>query len=199
MRTEVLTRVGQLEPLVEPWDDLAAAPSRPRSVPAWVISWYRHALPRGARLRVIVVWAGDDLAGVMPLFGRRNRLGFFRYQLAGTRMLTGVEPLVRSGTEEQVLPLMAEVLAGLTPTPDIVHFECVESGRRWLEHAAAQWPGRPPEVINSLTRSPSIQLGDGYETWLATRSRSLCEQLRRHSRQLTEQTSGRSSTLTRVL
>ena len=184
IKAEVISELERLESLVEAWDDLAVSQSRPRSAPAWVISWYRHVLPRRARPRVIVVWDGETLAGVMPLFVHRDPLGLFKYQLAGTHTLYGVEPLVRPGAFEDVSAVLGVALASVVPRPDIVEFDCMVDVRPWLQGVATQWPRRDPEVADRTSREHLTKFGDGFEPWLESKTPMFRKNLRRGRRDL---------------
>ncbi len=180
----MLTEVAELERLAESWDRLAVDQSRPRSAPDWVIAWCRHLLPRRARLRVIAVWEGDTLVGIVPLFVHRNPLGLCKYQLAGTGVLYGVEPLVRSGADETVMPVVARVVSRLVPHPDVVDLDCVRGAHRWTRLASEEWTGADPWVVTTDVTAPQIWLGDGYGEWLDARSRTFRKTLRTLERKL---------------
>src|SRR5207237_381865 len=78
------------------------ASRRPYCAPAWMLAWWRHAAPRRAALRVILVRRGDELLGVAPFFVDRGYGGLARYRFlaAGTSMR--VEPLACPGAEGAV-------------------------------------------------------------------------------------------------
>jgi CelD/BcsL family acetyltransferase involved in cellulose biosynthesis len=184
VRVQVATEVAELERLAASWDRLAVDQSRPRSAPDWVIAWCRHLLPRRAHLRVIAVWEDDALTGIAPLFVHRNPSGLCTYRLAGTGILYGVEPLVRSGDEDVVMPIIARAVSRLNPHPDVVDLDCVLGAHRWLRIASEEW-GRPePWVVSTDVRAPMIWLGDGYAEWLAARPSKFRKRLRYLERKL---------------
>src|ERR1700680_4783519 len=101
----VVTDLDALEKLAPGWDALAIRCTRPRSAPAFSRAWYRHALPPGAHIRVVVVTDGDEVVGTAPFYAARTKFGFYHYNMA-VPILFGVEPLVSPGREEEIASAM---------------------------------------------------------------------------------------------
>ncbi|MBO0882675.1 MAG: hypothetical protein J2P17_20550, partial [Mycobacterium sp.] len=161
--SRVLTRITDLEPLSDSWDALAVELGRPRSTPAWVLAWYRAVMPRDAEIRVIVVWVDAVLAAVAPLFVRRNRLGLFRYEMAGANTLVGVEPLICGRLADVAGPALALAFTQLRPVADIVHLECVRGISPLLCGVEKQWSARRATVVSTPSSVAHIDLADGHE------------------------------------
>ena len=66
MDGRLLESLDTVEPHLEAWDGLATAARLPYCTPAWMLGWWKHARPDGARLRVAVAVDGAELAGVAP-------------------------------------------------------------------------------------------------------------------------------------
>jgi CelD/BcsL family acetyltransferase involved in cellulose biosynthesis len=101
------------------WDSLAVACARPFSSPAWMLAWWRHVRPPGAVLRIVAVWDGDELAGILPFFAERSR-GVIRFRLLASATSAHVEPLARPGSEREIASVAAEVLSTAGIRPDVI-------------------------------------------------------------------------------
>lgn len=183
LRAELVEGPDDLEAWRAGWDRLAERTGRPYATPAWMLAWWRHVAPVGARLRVLLAVDDQGLAGIAPFFQDRGPGGTCRYRLLG---LLRAEPLARPGMEEAVGGLFARSLAGLEPAPDLIRFEGIAAGGPWPSIIAASWPGRRArlhrdrdDVAPSLSLSPA-----GFERWFEGRSRNFRQQMRRGRRQL---------------
>jgi CelD/BcsL family acetyltransferase involved in cellulose biosynthesis len=65
----IVEDVDGLAPIRAEWDKLAVAGGRPFAAPAWVLAWWLHMRPNGARLQVLVAERDDELVGIVPLYG----------------------------------------------------------------------------------------------------------------------------------
>src|SRR4029078_469675 len=66
MDGRLLDRLDAVEAHIDAWDGLAGEGRVPYWTPAWVLGWWKHARPDGARLRVAVAIDADELAGIAP-------------------------------------------------------------------------------------------------------------------------------------
>jgi CelD/BcsL family acetyltransferase involved in cellulose biosynthesis len=87
----IVTEVSELEGLVPAWRELVgrAAHAEPVRTPLWLLSWWRQFGPtEGRALRVVVVEAGGELVGLVPLSVRtaahRHAIPVRRVELLGT-------------------------------------------------------------------------------------------------------------------
>jgi CelD/BcsL family acetyltransferase involved in cellulose biosynthesis len=173
VKTEVVSELDRLEELAPEWDALVVATSRPRSAPAWILAWYRHAMVPGAVIRAVIVTDGDAIVGAIPFYVVRSGFGFYRYQLAAP-VLHGVEPLCAPGRHEEVGEAMGSALAGCDPTPDIVALDWVRADSPLPRAIRAGWTRPRPEVVDLHTfPAPRVVLTEhDLEAWLAGRSKN---------------------------
>lgn len=68
------------------------AGERPRSAPALVMPWYRHAAAPWTSPRVLTARDGSELVGVPPMTLFNRRLNLARYEITGSAVLNAVEP-----------------------------------------------------------------------------------------------------------
>jgi CelD/BcsL family acetyltransferase involved in cellulose biosynthesis len=182
---EILDSEAELEPYVAEWDRLAVASGRPFAAPAWALAWWRHAAPEDALLRVVVVRAGEQLAGVAPYFAQRGGLGRVDYRLLGSGDFHRIGPLALAGSEPAVAAAVMRALAGATPRPAVVTLEGVAASAPWAELFVSGAPGHiPPRRYQSSSHSaPVVSLsGRGYGEWLATKSANFRQQMKRARR-----------------
>ena len=116
MRAELVEDIEALAAYSNPWDALAVECARPYCCPAWLLPWWRHAAPVGARLRTVVVLDGEQLVAIAPLYASRG-VGLDIHRLLGRGASLGVEPLAREGAEEESARLIASALAGSLRRP----------------------------------------------------------------------------------
>lgn len=189
LRATVVEDAEQLGPHLPAWDALAIAAGRPFCAPAWMLAWWREGRSGDARLRVVLVTDGDgELVGVGPFFAQVGPLKLAEYRLLGAGFCHRIGPLARAGLEAPVAAAIARALAHAHPPPASIVFEGIDGGDRWPELFAAGWPGRlPPRLRSDVTMDgPEIDLGDGYEAWMARRERKFRKEARRTARRLEE-------------
>ncbi len=110
--TQVITSPEGLEPLEAPWEKLwqRSPGASPYDTYAWIRSWC-DAYAGCESLRVVVIWKGDSLVGVAPLY-RTTRWGMRVLELLGLKGVNGecVGFLVEAGLEEPVMNAIQEAL-----------------------------------------------------------------------------------------
>ena len=189
MRTEVLDDPGALDAIAEDWDRLAVAAGAPFAAPGWLIPWWRHAAPEGARLRVVAVRDGDELIGVGPYFVEREALGITKCTTLGSGASLYVEPVAAAGRREDVAREIAGALASLDPVPDYLYFDGIYEASPWRGLIARAWPGRgcwwhapmrmPAPFIDASARS--------YDEWFSSKSKNFREQTKRKKKKLVKE------------
>src|SRR3954447_11534251 len=140
---EVLDSVEAVEPAVADWDRLAVEKGLPYCAPAFLLAWWNHVAPEGARLRVVAVRDGQGhVAGIGPFYAVRER-GLPAWSLLGSDLAAPVEPL---GDAEAHQPLRgapgasrgARRIRGRAPPPRRAARELALAGR------AGRRPRLPP-------------------------------------------------------
>jgi CelD/BcsL family acetyltransferase involved in cellulose biosynthesis len=167
---KVVDDVGALQAFHGAWDELAVRASRPFCAPGWLMPWWRHAAPAGARLRAVLVLDGDELIGVGPLYEER-RGGLRWWRPLGAGACERVEPLAGTGREQEVAGAMARTIA--EAKPDVVTFEGVPAPCPWPSMLATGWPGRrrPWLARRAGSTAPTVDLeGRDFDDWFKTRT-----------------------------
>jgi len=167
------------------WDALAVLSERPFAAPAWALAWWDNLRPEAAELRLVLVREAGALVGVVPLFCVKRT-----YAPLGGGMAP-VEPLARPGLESQVAEAAAGALAEASPAPASLEIEAHGSSPDWAGMLAGAWVGggRVWRWTRSETPVPCIDLGAGFEDWLAAKSSSFRREMKRKQRRL-EQAGG---------
>jgi CelD/BcsL family acetyltransferase involved in cellulose biosynthesis len=188
LRTQVIEDVAALERLAGAWDELAAAAGCPGALSAWQLAWWRHLAPPGARLRAVAVHDGERLVGIAPWWVGAAPRGRAVYRLLAAPVTHRVEPLAEPARQREVAAAVARALAQADPAPDYVAFDGADAGGRWQDAIAGGWPGRAPWALTERTSpAPALALpSDGFEPWLAGKSRNFRQQMRRFPRKLAE-------------
>ncbi len=173
-----------LEPYRHLWDALAVEASTPYSLSAWGLSWWLAARPRGACLRVILIFQGDRLIGVAPFFASRMAPGLWRYAMLGGSLAAGVDVLARHGCERVVASAVREYLTTILPRPSLIRVDGVETDRSLLR----SWASEPTLIAQKryTKGAPYVDLcsGNGKTGWLASQSSHFRQQYRRRRRYL---------------
>lgn len=188
LRCQVHNHVPPGSELHAAWDELARAQGEPTCTPAWMLAWWRHARPAGARLRVVAVRHGSRVVAVAPLYVERVGANLHRYRVLGARLAGRAMPLVADGWWEAAAPVLARGLAALDPRPDLLQLEAVPVAHGWPDRLQALWPTarRPRLVVHHPSAAPSVSLHRPPGEWEASRSRSFRRNLRRRRRRLEE-------------
>ena len=182
----LLEDLAEVEEHAPAWHRLALSAERPYCTPAWMLGWWRHARPQGARLRVVVAVDGDELAGIAPCYVEREH-GVDHVRLLASPISHRTEPLAIPGRERAVAEALAEALA--TASPGIVAFDGVPHDSPWPELFASAWPGRlrPGRRVTETMGAPVVTLaGRAFDEWFAARSSNFRSQMRRARRSLEE-------------
>lgn len=171
------------------WDELAAAAGLPYCTPAWMLGWWEHARPPGARLRVAVALDGEKVVGLAPCYAVREH-GVEHVRVLASAISHRTQPLAVRGREAEAAEVLARTLAAAAPRPGVVVLAGVPDASPWPDLLAGAWPGRlrPARRVTERTGAPVVTLaGRGYDEWFAGRSSNFRSQMRRARRQLEEQ------------
>lgn len=179
MRGELVEDLARLEQLRAAWDDLALGSASPYSAPGWLLAWWRNAAPPDARLQVVAVHDGAELAGLAPFFSTGGEL-----RLLGARASAGVQPLARAGREDEYAAVVAETLQ-----TTLLRLEGVPASARWPAALAHAWPGKRPWLhVERTVLAPRVDVaGRSFDDWLATLNPKFRKNTRRLGRRLEEQ------------
>ncbi len=187
MDGRLLESLDTVEPHIEAWDGLATAARLPYCTPAWMLGWWKHARPDGARLRVAVAVDGAELAGIAPCYAVREH-GVEHIRLLASPISHRTQPFAAAGRERAVADALAPELAGARP--GIVAFDGVADDSPWPGLLTDAWPGRrrPGRRVTETMGAPLITLaGLDFDAWFAARSSNFRSQMRRARRSLEEQ------------
>ncbi len=187
-RARLIERLDDAEPYRAQWDALAVATRQPYGDPAWMWAWWRHAAPRGARLRTVLVLDGERLVGVAPFFADA-KLGTHRFRLLGAGTSARVDVIGRPGSEREIAAAVAEALHSAQPAPDVVTFEGTPATSPWPRALADAWPSRRrPRVFRALSiPAPVLPLeSHDFDSWMATKSSHFRARMRRSLRKFEE-------------
>ncbi len=184
----VVEDLASLAGLVGAWDALAVEAAAPASSPAWMMGWWRHALPDGAALSVVAVREGGRLVGLAPFWRRVEPGSGVRLDLlAGGSYSSSVAMLAVAGREGEVGAAVARALADSAEPPDLIEVGPAVATASWPAALRDGWPGRlRPLVLRAeAISSPVTNLSGGdFDAWLAGRGRSFRSNLRRRRRWL---------------
>jgi CelD/BcsL family acetyltransferase involved in cellulose biosynthesis len=186
LSARLLVDEASVSGIVAEWDGLAVAAGEPFCAPGWMLSWWRHAAPAGARLRVAVAHDAGRVVGIAPVYGQK-RFGVLEWlRPLAAPVSHRVGPVCLPGHEAVVAPLLAHALASGRPRPALLTLDGVVSDSPWPRLLAAAWPQRtllhrrPQQNV-----APVVELGDrDFAAWLADRSASFRRQSRRMRRGL---------------
>lgn len=185
-RTVVVAEEGDLAPHLQGWEALAVACGRPFCLPGWMLAWWREADEPNGRLRIVLVFDGEELIGVGPFFASPT-YGLIEMRLLGAGFSHRIGPLAKPGDEQRVAEALAAALAELEPRPASVVFEGVDLGDDWPGLIARAWPGSRPRIRHDATMdAPMIALEGDYEAWLGQRSKNFRKGNRRRANRLEE-------------
>lgn len=188
LRGELIDSADVPGVLRDRWDSLAVARARPFSSPAWMLAWWQHARPPGTVLRIVAVWDGDELAGILPFFAERSR-GIIRFRLLASTTSAHVEPLARIGSEPEVAFVAAEVLSTADVRPDVISLHGVSAASPWPTLLQGSLAARGGVWIHRGSGMPAPHLtleGRTYEEWFTGLSGHRRAELRRRRRRLEE-------------
>jgi CelD/BcsL family acetyltransferase involved in cellulose biosynthesis len=110
LRSEIIEDVEALAALAPAWWALwRRCPSTPFMSPAWTLPWWRAFSP--GRLRVVAIWAGQDLAALAPLYLERGELGA-RLLPIGIGISDALDVLVDPAGAERASKALVAAVAG---------------------------------------------------------------------------------------
>lgn len=176
LTSRTLDAPDALDGLREQWDELAVALRQPFSAPAWALAWWRHMRPDGAELGVVAVLDGEDLVGIVPVCSTG------RSCLPLGRGVAPAEPLAKPGMENEVAKVAAEALAAAAPAE--ITLELHASSQDWATALADAWPGGGRSWTVAENPVPRVDLGDGFEAWMKSKSSSFRRETKRKRRKL---------------
>jgi len=176
--------LARLEPA---WDELAEAAGRPFCAPAWMLAWWRHARPSGARLQVVAVEEEERLIGIAPFYARRTGLTT-SYEVLTGRLSPPVGPLAVPGREAEVAAAIGTALSGPRERAGYLRmwdrFDVGGMTRRMVD----SWPERSPWIHTAVGMpTPVIDLAvDDPEAWVQSLAPKVRQEVRRRRRRLDE-------------
>ena len=184
LRTITLERVEEVRAIWSRWDELAVLAAQPFCAPAWMMSWWEHVAPPGARLRVMAMFEDEQLVALAPFFADRGMGGVRRYRLLGASTSAPLDILARTGIEPEVAAALVDTLRDADPRPDVLMFEGMPATSPWTKLLGERWPGL--RACPQYTQpSPYIELGDStYEHWFQSRTSHFRSNLRRGLREM---------------
>jgi CelD/BcsL family acetyltransferase involved in cellulose biosynthesis len=187
IEAKVVDGPDSLAPYLAAWDAMATAAGQPYCAPAWMLAWWRHASPRGARLRVVLALDGERLVGVAPFCVVQDRLRLARYRLLAAGSCSPIGPLAEAGLERTVAGVFSRALAEARPAPRLIALDGVAAGSPWPALLVRTWPGRSPRLQRHWSEPvPTVSL-DGMKTldqWLDSKSAHFRREMRRNRRRL---------------
>jgi CelD/BcsL family acetyltransferase involved in cellulose biosynthesis len=186
LSARLLVDEASVSELVEDWDRLAVAAGEPYCAPGWMLSWWRHAAPPGARLRVAVAHDADLLVGIAPFYAERRFRAVEWLRPLAAPVSHRVGPICLPGYEVAVAPQLARAFASAQPRPALLTFDGVPRTSPWPRLLAAAWPQRTLLHHRPMQRvAPMVGLHDrDFPAWLAGRSANFRRQSRRRRRKL---------------
>jgi CelD/BcsL family acetyltransferase involved in cellulose biosynthesis len=184
--TRIIDDLPSAEKLSPEWDALASANKLPMASPAWMLAWWRHQAPDGARLRIVAVHDGDHLIGIAPLYCETPlRCRPTTYRLLAANFSTSVAPLAVRNRAWEIAEAIGSALLDADPRPDLIALEPTPLDSPWLPALRDRWPGpvRPLALQYDLQPMPVVSLQeDSFDTWLAGRSAKFRSSMRRLER-----------------
>ncbi|GAC1318382.1 MAG: hypothetical protein NVSMB25_07780 [Thermoleophilaceae bacterium] len=184
---QIIVTGDDLGPFVAAWDQLAVDAGRPYCAPGWLLSWWSHARPPGAVLRVVVVQADGVLIGVAPMYAQVDRLRVARYSFLAGDIAARVEPLAKLGREREVAGAVVTALARARPALGSIGFEGVPTDSAWPGLLAGGWPhGRRAWLHRKqMIVAPAVTVNpEGFDAWMKSKSSNFRQQMRRSRRKL---------------
>lgn len=183
---ELITDAARLEELRPEWDALAVAASQPTATPAWMLAWWRHCAPPGARLRVVAVRDRGELIGLAPFWiGPGERFGGARLRLLAADFSADVAPLAATDRAWEVATAVGATLAAAEPRPSAVELAPTPLASPWSAALRERWPGpaRPIAHRAHVEAAAVVALpGSSFDAWLASRSSRSRSNIRRYRR-----------------
>lgn len=174
-----LEQVPSLDALGAEWDELAERSGNLFATREWVSTWWRH-YGRGRELAVTACRdAAGELFAILPLYvASRRPLRALRFLGHGAGDRLG--PICASADVERTATALTRLLRGAGSGWDVLLAEELPAEERW----AALLRG----VRLRSEASPVLRFEwDGFDDFLASRSRNFRDQVRRRERKLTRE------------
>src|SRR4051812_14712864 len=187
LTADLLDDVDALAPHRAAWDALAVARGRPYCTPAWMLAWWHEVAPADARLALIAIRDGQELAAIAPFWANP---GSGRYGMLAEGTASPLEPLARPGLEREAAALCAQVLAGATPRPATIVFRNAPARCAWprllLENTSGGDGGALR--VTRVHRLPRVTLAhESLDAWLSGQTRNFRQQMRHTRRVLADE------------
>jgi CelD/BcsL family acetyltransferase involved in cellulose biosynthesis len=173
LETHVVSDVDEQAPFVERWRELAVASGNLFVTPDWYFSWFAVFGDRFAA-RLIVCYEDGELVGVLPLAQELRWPRALRF--AGDASADRTAPLAARAGGVVEKELLAEAQRIAPSMLVLTHLE--QSGAR----AAASLAGH--SVAARSAALPFATIGDGWDAYLARRSRNFRADLKRKEKSL---------------
>ena len=188
-RLDLLVSARALEPWRAAWDELAVAAGLPYCGPDWMLSWWEHAAPSGAELRVALAARRGELLGLAPFFVEHRRGDLAVYRLLGSGKSMPIELLAKPGWEGRLAPAFAQLLREGRPHPDVITFEGVPTTSPWPDMLRREWPQANEPWMHKDVRRPAPTVDtteQDFDKWFGSKTRNFRQQMRRAQRQLAQ-------------
>jgi CelD/BcsL family acetyltransferase involved in cellulose biosynthesis len=186
--TEMIEDEAGLELIRDDWDQLAVDTRRPGSRAHLLIAWWRHVAPPDALTRVVAVREGERLIGLAPFLVTRASFGIHRARLFGTpSMPQRMAILCRPADAGRVAAAVGSALAASHPRPAVIDLDRIDAADAVAPLLARRWPSTLGASLHQPLEVPAPVLAigaEGFEGWLAGKSRNFRKDLRRTRRGL---------------
>lgn len=172
LRPEIIEDLEVLAALAPAWWALwRRCPATPFTSPAWALPWWRAFSP--GRLRVVAIWAGDELAALAPLYMEHGELGA-RLLLIGIGISDALDVLVDPAVQEHAGRALVEAVASYATDWDCWELEELPADAAAL---ALPMPSSCEEHGGKQSASPVLDLttanGDPFAVLPARKRRKL--------------------------
>lgn len=185
-----ITQIEALEPLGQAWDDLAARHPRPNPALTleWFLSWWEAFADPRERFEVVTASDPGGLRLLAPLQFRTQRQWGRRWRLTGfpTNAHTPATAVLSDGPGASELLLdHLQRHAGLWEVARFDHLTLGPGGSAEPLLDAVRRLGWP-HVVRPTRQAPVLDVEDGWDAYLASRSRSFRQSIRRKVRKAEE-------------
>jgi CelD/BcsL family acetyltransferase involved in cellulose biosynthesis len=183
MRAQIASTDDALAAIEDGWRRLAEAQGNAFVGPDWFHAWLRHYGLAAQPAVVAVHGPGDVLIGVLPLASTRH-LGRPVLRFAGASLGDCFHPVAIPGHEADVARVAGEAIATSSEMPPAMLLENAQGSDSWIDGLASARPG----MLKARYRTaplPYIRLpSEGWEHYLAAKSRNFRNQVGRKRRML---------------
>jgi CelD/BcsL family acetyltransferase involved in cellulose biosynthesis len=181
-RVRIASSIDALEGIEDDWLHLAEAQGNAFVTPDWFHTWLRH-YGSTAEPAVAAVHGDDDsLLGLLPLVTTRHRSHSI-LRFAGANVGDCFHPVAVPGHEAAVAGAAWEALSASSRTPTMI-LENAEGSGGWIDRLGS---GRPGIFVTRYRPAPLPYARiprEGWDRYLATRSRNFRSQVHRKRRKL---------------